>query len=101
MRCVVSGRLREPCALSPREYFTLAIREWEVVLGWLAGGRALAYGRLRASEGAILLEVESEAEARNLANRLPFRPIHRSGGSGGRIARRSSEGGTALLLTEP
>ena len=28
----MSGRLREPCPLSSREFFTLAIREWEIVL---------------------------------------------------------------------
>lgn len=88
MRYVVSGRLRHPCPLSPAEYITLAIREWEIVLGWLACGKALAYGRLGApSGGAILLEVESEAEARTLAGTLPFAPyaevtLRRSDGLG-------------------
>ena len=75
MRYVVSGRLRQPCPLSPAEYITLAIREWEIVLGWLGCGKALAYGRLgTASGGTILLDVESEAEARALAGSLPFAP---------------------------
>jgi hypothetical protein len=73
MRYVVSGRLRTPCPLSPARYFTLAIREWEMVLGWLASGRALAYGRLGTpAGGALLLEVASEAEALALVESLPF-----------------------------
>ena len=75
MRYVVSGRLRQPCPLSPAEYLTLAIREWETVIEWLACGRALAYGRLCApGGGAILLDADSEAEARRLAAALPFAP---------------------------
>lgn len=75
MPYLVRGRLTEPCRLSPAEYFTLAVREWEVVLGWMACGRALGYGRLcGAGRGSILLDVESEAEARALARSLPFAP---------------------------
>ena len=75
MRYIVSGRLREPCLLSPAEYFTLAVREWEIVLGWLERGTALAYGRLGTPRGgAILLDAGSEAEARRLAGTLPFAP---------------------------
>ena len=33
MRYVVSGHLRQPGTLSPAEYLTLAVREWEMVLG--------------------------------------------------------------------
>ena len=75
MRYVVSGRLRQPSPLSPAEYITVAIREWEIVLGWLSCGKALAYGRVGAPVGgAILLDVASEAEARALAESLPFAP---------------------------
>ena len=75
MPYLVSGRIVEPCQLSPAEYFTLAVREWEVVLDWMACGRALGYGRLSGGGGgAILLDVESEAEARALARSLPFAP---------------------------
>jgi hypothetical protein len=73
MRYVVSGRLRAPCPLSPAEYFALAVREWETVLGWLESGIALGYGRLGTpSGGALLLEVASDAEARCLAESSPF-----------------------------
>lgn len=75
MRYVISGRLRPGDVLSPAEYFTLAVREWEVVLGWIARGRALAYGRLGGPEGgAILVEAESLGEAQALARSLPFSP---------------------------
>ena len=73
MRYVVSGRLRQPCSLSPAEYLTLAVREWEMVLGWLAAGTALAYGRLGTrAGGAVLVDAPSEVEARRLAASLPF-----------------------------
>lgn len=75
MRYVVSGRLRQPCPLSPAEYLTLAVREWEMVLGWLAVGTALAYGRLGTrTGGAVLIDAPSEAEAWRLAASLPFAP---------------------------
>ena len=75
MRYLVIGCLRESCPLSPAEYLTLAIREWETVLRWLVDGRALAYGRLGNGTGAaIVLDVESEAEARRLAESLPLAP---------------------------
>ena len=71
MRYLVTGCLREPCPLSPAEYLALAIREWETALRWLVDGRALAYGRLGNGTGlAIVLDVESEAEARRLAEPL-------------------------------
>ena len=101
MRYVVSGHLREPCSLSAAEFVTLAIREWEIVLGWLASGKALAYGRLGTPPGgAVLLEVGSEAEARALARALPFAPyaemrVRRSDRQG--FGRHVAE----LLLTEP
>ena len=76
MRYLVTGCLREPCPLSPAEYLALAIREWETALRWLVDGRALAYGRLgNGTTGlAIVLDVESEAEARRLAESLPLAP---------------------------
>ena len=75
MRYLVTGCLREPCLLSPAEYLALAIREWETALRWLVDGRALAYGRLGNGTGlAIVLDVESEAEARRLAESLPLAP---------------------------
>ncbi len=75
MRYVIRGRLRESCTLSPAEYFTLAVREWEAVLGWMLSGKALEYGRLGArGVGTILLNAESLVEARMLARSLPFAP---------------------------
>jgi hypothetical protein len=75
MPFVVSGRLREPCLLAPAEFVTLAIREWELVMAWLAAGRARAYGRLSgAGGGAVVLETASVEEARRLAASLPFAP---------------------------
>ncbi len=96
MRYVVTGHLREPCTLSSAEYITLAVREWEMVLGWLASGTALAYGRLVAPDGgALLIEAGSEAAAWALARSLPFAPyvdlrVRRSDGAppGGRGAER-------------
>jgi hypothetical protein len=74
MRYVVSGRLREAARLSPGEYLALAVREWEVVLGWLRSGKALGYGRVGGNGGAIVVDAASEAEARMLAQALPFAP---------------------------
>jgi hypothetical protein len=75
MRYVLSGRLHRPCPLAPAELVTLVIREWEVVVAWLASGRALAYGRVGADgSGALVVEVASEAEAWRLAESLPFAP---------------------------
>jgi hypothetical protein len=75
MRYVLSGRLHRPCPLAPAELVTLAIREWEVVVAWLASGRALAYGRVGAEGGgALVVEAGSEAEAWRLARSLPFAP---------------------------
>jgi len=75
MRYLITGRLREPCPLSPEEYFTLAVREWEMVLAWIARGKALGYGRLGTpTGGSVLLEAGSEGEARALARTLPFAP---------------------------
>jgi hypothetical protein len=75
MRYVIRGRLREPCRLSPEEYFTLAVREWELVLTWIARGKALDYGRLGTpGGGTIVVEAASDAEARALARTSPFVP---------------------------
>jgi hypothetical protein len=75
MRFVVEWRLIEPCPLSAAEAVTLATREWELVVGWLATGRALAHTRIGVSrESAVLVDVGSEAEARALAAALPFAP---------------------------
>ena len=61
-RYLVTGRLREPSGLTPAERIRLAVREWEIVVGWVATGRALAYGRLLGPEGrGILLAAGSEA----------------------------------------
>lgn len=84
MRYLVTGWLREPCGLTPVEYVTLAIREWETVVGWVATGRALAYGRLTGRGGGLLLAAGSDAEARGVAAGLPFAPyadivVHRVG----------------------
>jgi len=75
MRYLVTGRLREPSGLTPAEYITLAIREWEIVVQWVAAGRALAYGRLTGpGGGTLLLTAGSEEEARGVAASLPFAP---------------------------
>ncbi len=75
MRYLVRGTLREPCRLSAEEYFALAVREWEIVLGWIAQGKALAYrGFGTGGGGAILIEATSEAAARDLARTLPLSP---------------------------
>ena len=74
MRYMVTGRLRESCHLTPEEYFTLAVREWELVLGWIASGKALGYERLGTPGGGSILEVDSELEARALARSVPFAP---------------------------
>ena len=75
MRYVIRGRLRESSQLSPEEYFTLAVREWELVLAWIARGKALGYGRLGTpSGGTILVEADSEAQVRALARTSPFAP---------------------------
>ena len=74
MRYVVSGRLREASGLSPAEYFALAVREWEIVLDWLHSGKALGYGRVGGTGGAILVDAVSTAEAQALARSLPFAP---------------------------
>jgi hypothetical protein len=75
MRFVIEGRLRPACGLSPAEYFELAVREWEMVLGWLQTGVALAYGRpVSVPGGSLLVDVGSEADARALAASLPLAP---------------------------
>ena len=75
MPYVASGRLREPCLLSPAEFVTLAIREWELVMHWLVTGRARAYGRLSGpGGGAVVLEARSTEEAWRMAASLPFAP---------------------------
>ena len=40
-RFLIEGRLRPSCGLTPQDYFALAVREWEMVLGWLSSGIAL------------------------------------------------------------
>jgi hypothetical protein len=74
MRYVVRGQLREGSGLSPGRYFELAVREWAVVVAWIRSGTAVAYGRHGGSGGAIVLSAASEAEARGLAQTLPFAP---------------------------
>jgi hypothetical protein len=75
MRFVIEGRLRPACGLSPAEYFELAVLEWEMVLGWLQTGVALAYGRpVSVPGGSLLVDVGSEADARALAASLPLAP---------------------------
>jgi hypothetical protein len=71
MRFLIEGRLRPACGLSPAEYFDLAVQDWEMVLGWLSSGVALAYGRpVSVPGGTLLVDVSSEADARS-ARRLP------------------------------
>jgi hypothetical protein len=75
MRFVIEGRLRRACGLSPAEYFALAVREWEMVLTWLASGIVLAYGRpVSPPGGTLLVDVPTEADARALAAALPLAP---------------------------
>jgi hypothetical protein len=75
MRFLIEGRLRPACGLSPEEYFDLAVREWEMVLGWVASGVALAYGRpVSVPGGTLLVDVSSEGDARALAASLPLAP---------------------------
>jgi hypothetical protein len=75
MRFVIEGRLRPSCGLTPAEYFELAVREWEMVLGWLSSGVALTYGRpVSMPGGTLLVDVGSEADARALAASLPLAP---------------------------
>src|SRR5215831_11998444 len=75
MRFLIEGRLRSSCGLSPTEYFDLAVREWEMVLGWLSSGIALAYGRpVSVPGGTLLVNVSSESDARALAASLPLAP---------------------------
>jgi hypothetical protein len=75
MRFVIEGRLRRSCGLTPPEFFDLAVREWEMVLGWLSSGVALTYGRpVSVPGGTLLVEVGSEADARALAASLPLAP---------------------------
>jgi hypothetical protein len=75
MRFLIEGRLRPACGLSPEEYFDLAVQEWEMVLGWVASGVALAYGRpVSVPGGTLLVDVSSEADARALAASLPLAP---------------------------
>lgn len=70
---LVTGRLREGSGLSAGQYVALAIREWEMVIGWVATGRALAYGRLLGPGGGVLLlAAESATEARRVAASLPW-----------------------------
>jgi hypothetical protein len=75
MRYLIEGRLRPSCGLTPQDYFALAVQEWEMVLGWLASGIALAYGRpVSVPGGTLLVDVSSEADARALAASLPLAP---------------------------
>jgi hypothetical protein len=75
MRFVIEGRLRRSSGLTPPEYFALAVREWEIVIGWIRSGVALAYGRpVTPPGGTLLVDVPSEAEARALAASLPLAP---------------------------
>src|SRR5262245_19323624 len=75
MRFVIEGRLRPSCGLTPAEFFELAVREWEMVLGWLSSGVALTYGRpVSVPGGTLLVEVGSEADAHALAASLPLAP---------------------------
>jgi hypothetical protein len=75
MRFLIEGRLKPACGLSPADYFDLAVQEWEMVLGWLASGVALAYGRpVSVPGGTLLVDVSSEADARALAASLPLAP---------------------------
>jgi hypothetical protein len=75
MRFLIEGRLRPSCGLTPQDYFALAVREWEMVLGWLSWGIALAYGRpVSVPGGTLLVDVPSEADARALAASLPLAP---------------------------
>jgi hypothetical protein len=75
MRFLIEGRLRRSSGLSPADYFGLAVREWEMVLGWIHSGVALAYGRpVSVPGGSLLVDVASEADARALAASLPLAP---------------------------
>jgi len=75
MRFLIEGRLRPDCGLSPADFFDLAVEEWEMVLGWLHAGVALAYGRPVSAPGSsLLVDVASEADARALAASLPLAP---------------------------
>jgi hypothetical protein len=75
MRFLIEGRLRPACGLSPADYFDLAVQEWEMVLGWIHSGVALAYGRpVSVPGGSLLVDVASEADARALAASLPLAP---------------------------
>ena len=65
MRFLIEGRLRPSCGLTPAEYFALAVKEWEMVLGWLSSGVALAYGRpVSVPGGTLLVDVSSEADGK-------------------------------------
>jgi hypothetical protein len=75
MRFLIEGRLRPQCGLTPAEYFDLAVQEWEMVLGWVHAGVALAYGRpVSVPGGTLLVDVASESDARALAASLPLAP---------------------------
>jgi hypothetical protein len=75
MRFLIEGRLRPSSGLSPADFFDLAVQEWEMVLGWLHTGVALAYGRpVSVPGGSLLVDVSSEADARALAASLPLAP---------------------------
>src|SRR5262245_21964382 len=75
MRFLIEGRLRPGCGLTPAEYFDLAVKEWEMVLGWVSSGIALAYGRpVSVPGGTLLVDVSSEGDARALAASLPLAP---------------------------
>ena len=75
MRFLIEGRLRPACGLSPAEYFDLAVQEWEMVVGWVPAGVALAYGRpVSVPGGTLLVDVASESDARALAASLPLAP---------------------------
>ena len=75
MRFLIEGRLRPVVRAHAQDYFALAVREWEMVLGWLSSGIALAYGRpVSVPGGTLLVDVSSEADARALAASLPLAP---------------------------
>ena len=74
MRYVVSGHLRQPGTLSPAEYLTLAVREWEMVLGDSPQGQLSPTAGWARAGGAVLLDVPTELEPRRAAAGLPLAP---------------------------
>lgn len=64
MRYVVSGHLRQPGTLSPAEYLTLAVREWEMVLGYRDSPRLRLAGHARRRSGAARRSYRARAAPR-------------------------------------